>query len=280
MNILVNYANKDYESARKWNTITGRLFGRFDLVHEYTPDDIDEEFKKRNSGILSYKRGNGLWLWKPYFIERTIRESNDGDVIFYFDSGSFFIRNPRILLDYISDSSPIFACDIPLIECNWTKPECFQAMDAWQFKSENQFWAGVQIIRVNDFTRKFYLELLNLCCNEELISPAGFGKMEIIDRKMGESFISHREDQSIFSLLCHKYGIRSHRDISHRGKDAKTYYSPYYLYREMPHKDDKYPTIIYLHKCNSLSRLFMVEIYKRLKISKFRSFWMKNMAKK
>ena len=37
MKILINYADKQYEPARKWNTLTGRYIARFDKVYEYTP---------------------------------------------------------------------------------------------------------------------------------------------------------------------------------------------------------------------------------------------------
>ena len=36
MKILINYADKQYEPARKWNTLTGRYIARFDKVYEYT----------------------------------------------------------------------------------------------------------------------------------------------------------------------------------------------------------------------------------------------------
>mgnify|MGYP001244360140 CR=1 FL=1 len=70
MKILINYADKQYEPARKWNTLTGRYIARFDKVYEYTPNDIDQSFAKLHHDILSQKRGNGLWLWKPYFVNK------------------------------------------------------------------------------------------------------------------------------------------------------------------------------------------------------------------
>lgn len=91
MKILINYADKQYEPARKWNTLTGRYIARFDKVYEYTPNDIDQSFAKLHHDILSQKRGNGLWLWKPYFVNKVLSNCSDGDIIFHCDSGSFFI---------------------------------------------------------------------------------------------------------------------------------------------------------------------------------------------
>lgn len=256
MNILINYADSKYETVRKWNTRTGRWFGKFDKIYEFRPEDIDEDFRKAHEDILSYKRGNGLWLWKPYFIEKVIRESKDGDNIFYVDSGSFFIRDPRVLLHYISDNNPIFVCDQPLRESCWTKPELFVALNASNFKELNQVWAGMHVILVNNFTRTFYKEWLDLCCVHDYISPAGLGKYDAIDHNYGNSFVSHREDQSILSLLCHKKGIKFHRDISQRGFNPKSFYNRNYAYCPQTHPDDKYKSIIFLHKSRSLGPLF------------------------
>ena len=115
MKILINYADKQYEPARKWNTLTGRYIARFDKVYEYTPNDIDQSFAKLHHDILSQKRGNGLWLWKPYFVNKVLSNCSDGDIIFYCDSGSFFIRGGGGIIANLSEKQPLFVCDIPLL---------------------------------------------------------------------------------------------------------------------------------------------------------------------
>ena len=42
MKILINYADKQYEPARKWNTLTGRYIARFDNCLLYTSDAADD----------------------------------------------------------------------------------------------------------------------------------------------------------------------------------------------------------------------------------------------
>lgn len=262
MYILINYADAKYEKVRRLNSRTARWFGCFDKIYEFKPEDMDSEFRTAHKEILSYKRGNGLWLWKPYFIERVIRESKEGDYIFYVDSGSFFVRNPQILLNYVSNENPIFACDQPLIESCWTKPSLFEAINASEYMGRNQFWGGVQLLVVNDYTRRFYKEWLDLCCVHDYISPAGLGKFDPPLRNYGKEFVSHREDQSIFSLLCHKRGIKAHRDISQRGFNPKSYYNQNYEYRPQPHPNDKYKTILFLHKSPNLGLLFWLRYIK------------------
>lgn len=275
MNILINYADENFRSAQRWNTITGKILGHFSKVYEFGPSDIDESFRLKHADIFAYKRGNGLWLWKPYFIEKVIRQCDDGDYVFYLDSGAFFIRNPRVLYNYIDEEHPIFACDQPLIESCWTKPECFDYLNCWEFSNFNQFLGGIQIILVNPFTRKFYKEWLDLCCQHDLISPAGLGKKDVIEKNYGNSFVSHREDQSLFSLLCHKYGIRSHRDITQRGYNPMSFYNPKYAFRLVEHPDDNYKTIVFLHKSESVSMFILKKIYSSLGMGKLRRKYIK-----
>lgn len=261
MNILINYADSKYESARKWNTRTGRWLGKFDAVFEFGPNDVDRDFRDTHNDIFSIERGNGCWLWKSYFLNKVINECKDGDIIMYLDAGAFFVRDPRILFKYVDENNPIFVTDIPLIESNWTKPECFDIMDAWQFADTNQIQSGYIVILVNSFTRYFFKEYFELSSNTKMLIPAGLSKKDVINKNYGSSFVSHREDQSILSLLCKKHKIISHRDISQRGFKPESFFNKNYLYRPQPHIDDKYPTIVFLHKSRSLSLFVLSKLY-------------------
>lgn len=266
MKILINYADKQYEPARKWNTLTGRYIAGFDKVYEYTPNDIDQSFAKLHHDILSQKRGNGLWLWKPYFVNKVLSNCSDGDIIFYCDSGSFFIRGGVIA--NLSEKQPLFVCDIPLLESCFTKPVCFEKMGLTEekYKTSNQIIATYFCFLVTPATRNFMKEWLSLCCDLELLSPAGLGKFDVPTTDFGKSFVTHREDQSIFSLLCKKYGISPHRDISQRGKHPETYKSPFYAYKVPVHLNDKYKPIIFLHKSPRLNlQWFIRYIYHKIK---------------
>ena len=248
MNILINYADKNYKQAQCLNSWTGKILGKFDKVLSFGPDDIDIEFRNNHADIFSYQRGNGLWLWKSYLINKVINESNDGDFVFYIDAGAFFIRDPRILLKYITDVDPIFVTDIPLIECNFTKQECFDIIGGEEFKLTNQIQAGIIIFKVNSFTRKFFKEYLDLCSNTTMLIPEELSKKEVPNKDYNYSLVAHREDQSILSLLCKVKGIKAHRDITNRGKDEFTFYNKHYAFLPVNHPDDTYPTILYLHK--------------------------------
>lgn len=266
MNILINYANDNYKQAQYLNSWTGKVLGKFDKILSFGPDSVDCEFRKVHEEIFSYKRGNGLWLWKSYLINKVINESNDGDNIFYIDSGAFFIRDPRILLKHVTEEDPIFVTDIPLLECNFTKQECFDIMGGEEFKLTNQIQSGIIIFRVNEFTRKFFREYFDLSSTTKMLIPEGLGKREIPNNDFGYNLVAHREDQSILSLLCKIKGIKAHRDITNRWKDEFTFYNPHYEFLPVYHPEDNYPTILYLHKIGKFTlRSIFAFIYAKVR---------------
>lgn len=268
MQVLINYANSTYDSVRKWNSFTGKHIAHFEKIYNFGPNDIDSTFRDSYSHILNIQRGNGLWLWKPYFINRVIEQLQDGDILFYCDSGAFFIRSPKSIMALINKDNPLFVCDIPLIESCLTKPKCFEKMglNEANYKNSNQIIATYFCFMITPFTRKFMKEWLSLCCDYELISPEGFKKNDTICHNYGEKFVTHREDQSIFSLLCKKYKILPHKDFSQRGLRPRSYYSPFYAYQEPNHPFDKYKPIIFLHKAPKLTIKWLIRyLYHTLK---------------
>ena len=96
--VLVNYANKLFSRAQKKNAESGLNIGGFDQIISYSPTDIDQDFYIKNRKILNQKKGNGYWIWKPYFIKKTLEKLNYGDYLFYCDSGSYFIDSIRNLI--------------------------------------------------------------------------------------------------------------------------------------------------------------------------------------
>lgn len=171
-----------------------------------------------------------MWLWKPYFVNKALSDCSDGDIIFYCDSGSFFIG--RGIIANLSEKQPLFVCDIPLLESCFTKPVCFEKMGLTEekYKTSNQIIATYFCFLVTPATRKFMKEWLSLCCDFELLSPAGLGKFDVPTTDFGEAFVAHREDQSIFHYYAKTWNI-PHRDISQRGKHPETYKSPFYAYK-------------------------------------------------
>ncbi len=239
--VLINYANERFESVRKVNTWTGKRIAGFDKVIEYAPEDIEPCFYQENRETLSMKRGNGLWLWKPYFIKKALlEEADDGDYLFYCDSGAFFVRNINPLIEEMQGD--LWVSNLPLIEKQWTKKSALDVLcqNAPEIADTNQIQASFLLIRKSEASVKFVDEWLKLCCNRKLLMPPG------AEEEAGEC-IGHREDQSLLSILCKLEGILPQRDPSQFGRFPEGYRGEGYIY-SVPDHENRYQTIIVLHR--------------------------------
>lgn len=220
MNHFINYSNEKFWNAQIFSAQKARDLNVFKTITEYSPKDIDDEFRKNHFKILSEERGNGYWLWKPYLILKKLHELNDGDILMYADSGSHFIKSPQAILDlpkkYNQDVIPF---ELDHIEKFWTKRDTFILMECDEDKYINtkQRLASFIIIRKSNLSLRFAKEYLTYCCKSEIISDAP----NILGCCNYQGFITHRHDQSIFSLLTKKYNFCSFRDPSQWGNDKK-----------------------------------------------------------
>lgn len=258
MKILVNYADEKYKKTQRVNSWTGRHIAGFDKVVEFGPQDIDESYRNFHMDIFSYTRGNGLWLWKPYLINRLLNECNDGDIVFYADSGCFFLKKIDSIIESLESGESIWVSDIPLLENCFTKSGCFIKMqcNSDEIRYSNQIQGTFFMAINNEESRKFVAEWLHYCEDIELLAPEGELKTSI---NVGKEFLVHREDQSILSLLCKKHGIIAHKDPSQRGIFQASYYSPNYAFFPTKH-DDHYRNIILLHKTPDVSIFKIVKM--------------------
>ena len=239
--ILINYANEAYKKAQKLNSWTAKIFGGFKNVIEFGPDDIDKDFYEKNKKILDIKRGNGLWLWKPYIINKTLENLNDGDIVFYCDSGACFFRDASPIFK-ILEKQDIWVSIQPLIERQFTKRKTFELMNCnnEEYKNSNQVLSGFIAIKKSNFSTAFINEWLDYCCNIDIISP--------IDDKSSEepNFYAHREDQSILSLLIKKYNIKAYSDPSQYARLPEKYIRDGCIMKYYGKED--YPIFILLHR--------------------------------
>ncbi len=259
MKILINYGDEKFKKARKLNTWTGKHIAKFDKVYSFTPEDIPQAYKEKCKDIFSFARGNGLWLWKSYLILKVMEECEDGDYIFYVDSGAFFLRNVDTIIDSMSQNEKIWVSDCPLLESCFTKPKCFELMGCNEenYKVTNQIQATFFLAVNCPETRTFVKEWNYYSEKLEVISPLG-GLDLTHNRRNG--FVAHREDQSVLSLLCKKHGIEAHKDPSQRGKYPETFYNPYYSYRVPKHAEDKYKPFVFLHKSPNVSLIHIAKM--------------------
>ncbi|MCX6154929.1 MAG: hypothetical protein NT007_12305 [Candidatus Kapabacteria bacterium] len=248
MKLLINYSDKNFTKAQQLNTTTGYEIAGFDKVIEYSPDDIDSEFKEKNKKILGYSRGGGYWLWKPYIIRKALDLIGEADYLFYADSGSIFVNSIDPLIELQKrEKQDIIPFELRFMEKQYTKRDALVLMDCDEPKYTESFQrlAGYNLIKKTDFSTRFINEFLNFACDERIITD----KLNSCGLEEYPEFIEHRHDLSIFSLLTKKYGLKAFRDPSQFGKGLENLYP-----------DSDYPMILEsTRKSNSRIKRSMIK---------------------
>ena len=222
MIVGINFADKKWRRAQILNTWSMKHKGKIDKIIEYSPGDIDEQFQKDNAELLSVKRGYGYWLWKPYFINKTLKSLNAGDYLFYCDSGAVVLNNIQLLVDALEETNQDVMCfSLTLKERLYSKRDAFIILDcdSSEYYETNQRLGGYILMRKTSETEILCSEWLQYATDSRIISddPNALGE----DNYYG--FIENRHDQTIWSLLTKKHNINPFRDPSQFGTDKSAY---------------------------------------------------------
>lgn len=220
MKILYNYAHNRFLKSQEHCTKTGYEIGKFDKVYQFRFDDIDSVFYNNNKSILNQSRGAGYWLWKYYFAVKLLNDEtiNDGDYIFYCDSGSHFVNSIDYLIEVMErDSTPIITFRQNHLSYIWTKKDMFLLMNADEpkYTHTGQRVGGWFLFKKNDLTKRFFQECLNYGCDPRILTdiPNQLGSLNY------SGFIDHRHDESLISIMSKKYELFPYRNPSQHGID-------------------------------------------------------------
>jgi hypothetical protein len=177
----------------------------FDTIKRYNEDDLknDNEFWSNHSNfVLSNKKGYGYWIWKPYLIMKTLETMNDHDILLYSDCGcELDIRNKKEmenLFESVKQDLLIASTNRPEKERSKMDVIVYFDMKTPNIMDSLQHQATTICILKCSKTNRFVKEWYETCCKYELIDDSP-SKIE-----NDGSFIEHRHDQSIFSLLTKK----------------------------------------------------------------------------
>lgn len=214
MKILISYADKIYIQAQKKNALSGFEYGGFDCVIKYNKNHIDEYFYKKNKHILEKDTGAGYWLWKPYFIKKTMEKMSKDDILFYCDAGHHFYNSIEYLIELLPGVKHDFLVTGPSYEdakkhnayaSGVSKRDVFHYMgcDTEKYYKARSVNAGFILLKKNNITEDLINEWLHYSQDYRIItdSPNECGKENLPD------FKCHRHDQSILNLLIEKYEL-------------------------------------------------------------------------
>ena len=207
---LITYGDSIYEETKQRLYNQASNLGWFDTITSYSPEDLDEEFKKKFKDILSHPRGGGYWIWKPYIINKHFEMIKDDDILIYLDAGCYI--NPKgfeRFKEYIellknNEEACISFQMNHHIEKKWTTKEIFEYLNinsgSKDIIESGQIIATVKMFRKCANSINIVSVWLNALHANPLLFTDHYNK-----NKQCEIFIDNRHDQSICSVLCKLY---------------------------------------------------------------------------
>ena len=168
-------------------------------------------------------RGFGWMSWKPFLLADCMRRMAPGDVVLYLDADTYPVADFSFLCDLCAKEGGIFAFmatgrEAALRHGDWTKRDCFiqMGMDDAKYRDAQAgvarfvlFQKGaVGVPEFLDAWQGFALDPLCQTFEPSVLAPEHPG------------FREHRCEQSVFTNLCHLYGLKLHREACEFGKDC------------------------------------------------------------
>ncbi len=184
--------------------------GIFDKIIVYTENDFDKDYLDKHGEFLkNNKTGYGYWIWKSYFTKKTFELMDMDDILIYADCGCHLVNNDiakNRLQTYITlcnrMNSGNLAFQMGYPEKQYTKMDVFYRLNEVNVKMLNsgQLVGGIFMMRKCENTINIINIYYDLCEEYNLIDNTS--SYELNDN----SFIAHRNDQSVFSILRKKMG--------------------------------------------------------------------------
>lgn len=264
---LISYADKKFIKNQNRVNASAKKYDIKNII-SYNDSDLKRtNFYNKYKDILDQPRGSGYWLWKPFFIYKTLNELREGDILIYSDAGAVFIDTPLPLLKIVVKEGVLLFTNNE-INIKWNKTFCLSKMNcnSRKYFYSPQVSAGFQVYMNNKRTRKFVKEWLYYCCIPNLIDDTAIGEEYA-------SYKEHRHDQSILTNVAIKHNIPLYRDPSQGGNHLKPkefrkkgeWLQYPYKYMDVTKTERfKYPTIINHLRNTSKFRLLLIKLHSKL----------------
>jgi hypothetical protein len=161
-------------------------------VYSYADLKRDPFFWPRHGAFL--EANPHIELWKPYLIQKKMRELVDGDSLLYTDPGVSVTQFP-------SPTSPVVGITINEPEGVWTKMDLFLKLKALHLADTNQLLTAAVLIYVCPETRRLVNKWYTLACDYHNVDNSPSTQRDLPD------FREHL-DRSLFSLLVKTHPMK------------------------------------------------------------------------
>ena len=172
---LVSYADGNELYFRNQNTLAYSALNKdVHILCNYKRCHLDPLFVKENQKILNEKRGGGYWIWKPYFILKTMKMAPENATIVYADSG-YYIKKPlQDLFTPLFEKNDIIISQQNPPETNGSmiKREVLRyfGCDTKEVRQSTKIQASFLALKNTPYARQFISEWLKHCCNPDLMT--------------------------------------------------------------------------------------------------------------
>jgi hypothetical protein len=183
----------------------------FDIVRIFTPNELNDMYKEKNSHILCNTQGAGFWIWKSYILLKYMYEIDKDDIVCYCDTLYLFTGETTIqdLTQYIHDKTGIFIThnkpnEPAYLEKHYSKGDAFLLMNAMDtiYCDTPQAWGGFIIIKNSLNALQVISEWFTYVQDERIVTNVS---STLYNNDNG--FIENRHDQTVLSIICKKYNI-------------------------------------------------------------------------
>ena len=204
---LISYASDGVYIQNQNNlNMSAAMTQAFDVVLSYQPQHMEPEYYEKHKEILSQKRGVGYWLWKPYFILKTLKMMPENDVLLAVDRSTIFRDKIYQVLELAKHHDITLFPFADITNRKYMKRAVVDKMANGDesILEKPHLEGGFLLLRNNAKTRKFIEEWLHYCEDPELLTD--------IPSKGGEypGFKDHRHDQAVLTALYYQHPERYH----------------------------------------------------------------------
>ncbi|CAB4026859.1 Hypothetical predicted protein [Paramuricea clavata] len=221
---LVTYGQNCCEMSKKRAVNQGIDVGKVDYAEALDLSHLSLPFQISHQNLLRHRKGAGYWLWKSYIILKTLlTKLNDGDLLLYHDSGSYFVKDMGPLFKICMEAKPsVLTIHQPYEESMYSKRDAFilMGMDEPRVyqKKQTQRLSGLMVYMKSCSTIQFAMEYLAYSADRRIVSD----DKNVMGKSNFEGFIGNRHDQTVLSLLSKKWGIIEVRDPCTCGRNKFT----------------------------------------------------------
>jgi hypothetical protein len=171
-----------------------------DIMHNYRRHHMDTAFYEAHKDTLTQPRGAGYWLWKPYFVLKTMEQYPDDAVIIYADSGVVFTKPIDKILHELKTYDRVLVGQgkpAPLRRHLKREAQIALGIDTKEdILNQQNLWNFFFALKNTPENRAYVKKWLALCQQKDLITDLPLDPL-----KQEKEFEFHQHDQSMMSVV-------------------------------------------------------------------------------